>query len=141
MSSESSIDLRLPRLSELRPSRRSLTVVFLLSLLITETIVVLSAGLDGKAVRRGQSRGPSVTRSIPLTPWKAERARVQWIGEPTSFSQELERRGCLMYLGQAGGNEVFFDAQNDKRLFLPSGSVVTTLTGEAEKCSEPEIDG
>lgn len=89
---------------------------------------MLQAWDDGRAVRDGQVRHPTFLSFIPFGSWGADAAWVEWVAPDPPKGFVRERRRCLLYLGQANGTAVFYDAvaKTDRTIRVPSSAVVIT---------------
>jgi hypothetical protein len=52
---------------------------------------------------------------------------VAWVSGDSERSLPLKGRDCLMYLGQANGTSVFYDARTRESVRLPSGNIVVSF--------------
>jgi hypothetical protein len=92
----------------------------------TVALILVGAWDDLRGVRAGQVRHPTFF-GLPFGSWGADAARVDWVAgnPPADFAHG---RRCLLYLGQANGTAVFYDARDEGRTIrLPAGDVVVTI--------------
>ena len=64
---------------------------------------------------------------LPVLAVRAVPADVAWVDGDSERSLPLDARDCLMYLGQANGTSVFYDARTRESLRLPSGNIVVSF--------------
>jgi len=103
-------------------------------------VIVLTFGLalGGNAVagaddlRHGR-RPSALFIGIPA-PWRAETARVTWLS--TSSSTQFRFPDCLLYLGEAEGTAVFYDARRgvQEALRVDARSIMVAITQRRPRC-------
>jgi hypothetical protein len=89
--------------------------------------------LDGANDLRDGRRPSAFFVGIPA-PWRAETARVTWTG--TGSSSEIRFPDCLLYLGEASGTTVFYDARSDvqEALRVRSDNITIAITHKRRSC-------
>jgi hypothetical protein len=96
-------------------------------IIVIYTLLAASLGalVDGAKVHNGQSTHLTFL-GISVTAWGADRASLNWIGQPPSeYSQWAH--DCLMYLGQANGTTVLYDVASARTIRLATTDVVVLI--------------
>jgi hypothetical protein len=95
-------------------------------------------GLAGNALDGAndlqQGRRPSAFFVGVPPPWRAETARVTWTGAGSSSA--IRFPDCLLYLGEAGGTAVFYDARGGvlEALRLRADDITIAITHKRSSC-------
>jgi len=74
---------------------------------------------------------------IPIWGVKAELAYVVWTNPQATAPLGIRNRACLLYLGQANGVTVLYDASGKRTLRIPSGTILVSTGGplaELQRC-------
>lgn len=104
----------------------------------TVIVFTFALGLTGNALGgandlRDGRRPSAFFVGIPA-PWRAETARVTWTGATPSSGVRLP--DCLLYLGEAGGTAVFYDARGDvqEALRVRADDITIAITHKRRRC-------
>jgi hypothetical protein len=104
----------------------------------TVIVFAFALGLAGNALDGandlGDGRRPSAFFVGIPAPWRAETARVTWTG--AGSSSEIRFPDCLLYLGEASGTTVFYDARSDvqEALRVRSDDIAIAITHKRRSC-------
>jgi hypothetical protein len=106
-----------------------------LTLALVVFTLVEDARLGSAKVLRGEA-WCSTFGGMPITAMEARRATVVWSsGTPPSG---LDLGDDLLYLGQSNGITVFYDADAQRSIRLPSSDVIVSLGDEEPACLSRE---
>jgi len=122
-----------------RRSATEPTLIFLvlaLVLLITGTFLVVAAAEDRSRLQQGLRPVPIAGDTPP--PWNAEVVRASWVNSPGPTHPRMPR--CLLYLGQANGTSVLYDARpaHHRTLRSPNSSVAIEVLPDRDSVLPPE---
>ena len=98
----------------------------ILSLVVVSVIVTSTANYAASAVRRGEAYRQWTV------PWRADPATVHWL---TPRADDPLAGRCLMYLGQANAVAVFYDADSNQIVRVPSSEMILLVDTVAPSCS------
>lgn len=92
------------------------------------------AWLEGQEARNGFTvRNVYISHfiALPVLAVEAVPATITWVSASGSHAAELSARQCLLYLGDANNDSVFYDIQSQESLKIPSSEIVITLQDTA----------
>jgi hypothetical protein len=101
-------------------------------LLIAVSYVFISAkSVDSRRLKSGSTPRRLLGNTIP-PPWDAQVVHLSWVAG--TKPADLDLPPCLLYLGQANGTSVFYDARKKQRraLRLPSSAVALVARPDAD---------
>jgi hypothetical protein len=117
--------------------RRSIIMVFLLTMAVVVLTLVGDAQRGAARVQRGEA-WRSTFGGAPFTSMEARPATVVWASSTPPSGLELGDDHCLLYLGQSNGITVFYDAGAQRSIRLPSGNVIVSVRNEEPACASRE---
>jgi len=109
--------------------RAILVAVVLVTVVLDESLLALSAISDANQVRTGHAVAPTVL-GIPLVSWGARRVLVAWTGSAPAGLEALADH-CLLYLGQGSGAVLLYDRDSGTTVRVASGALVLSIRPEA----------
>jgi len=102
-----------------RPAQVLLIALSIFILVLTAAAAARSGILDG--------------RQVPwANPWRASTVTITWTAAPPPRAPALPR--CALYLGRADGISVFYDADADRTLRVPTDSVYLSHSRSRTSC-------
>ena len=88
------------------------------------------AWLEGQEARSGFTvRNVYISHfiALPVLAVEAVPATITWVSASGSNAAELTARQCLLYLGDANNDSVFYDVHSQESLKIPSSEIIITL--------------
>jgi len=94
------------------------------------SLIVVNGGFGAAQKLKAGEKHRDTIFWIPLAyPWSGEVAKLSWArgsGGPLP--------SCALYLGQANGISVFYDAEHKRTWRIPSSDLVVTSEPSADRC-------
>lgn len=104
------------------------------SLLLTGVLTLHEAGDIGKQASEGWAIRDTKVLGLPFLDVRAEPALISWKdGQPTNAGIPH----CVFYLGNANGDDVFYDHRSHSTFHIPSGEVTVELRRGMSSCEAP----